>query len=759
MASRRTSALVALALAALNAAAVLALGRVFASGSFLLPLLGAIALAHAIGYAARDRGFSATATVAASIAVLAAYVVWTRLPETTAYGLPTASTVSTLGHQLSSGYHELRTAVVPAPVTDGAVLLALLAAFAMATVADLVAFRRHATAGAAAPALAMFIWAATLGGDELRLRTTVGFAAAALVFLLVQQQAVLERGRARFVGRRIGTGSGVLSLGVIVGAAAVLGGLVLGPALPGAGDRPLLDVRGPGPRGRGDGNDRSYRTEPPLARIGDNFTRRGSAELFTVRASKPEYWRIAALDTYTNDNGGEWTLTAEGSDEVTEGLHEPVRGRSLQQDYRIGVLDGRWMPAAYEPRRVEGGAPLVVRASTTLVTGRANVQGLSYSVTSRLTPSSDQPPTPEQREATARPVPKDFGRFTRLPADFPTDVRDQARRITAGATTPFDQAAALEQFFLDPSSGFQYSLDVDLSASAQSETAIQEFLQRRVGFCVQFAGSYAAMARSIGLPARVAVGYTPGKLDPNRDAYAVTTDDAHAWPEVWLAGLGWTRFEPTPPSDLPGASDLPGRAPAAPTAPTTAQSPTSAPTASTAPTPRPSPPSRARTRVAIDAPGRAAPRHDRGFAPDWRVLAALPLVAMLLAIGAAVAIVIAKRRRRRRRRARDEPAAVIAGAWEELLDRLDEAGFDRSAARTPLELATDAPARLPADATTPLRELAATYSETCYGPRAATGDAAEQAWRDADAIRMALAAAASVRERWRRRFDPAPLRR
>ncbi|TMQ13596.1 MAG: transglutaminase domain-containing protein, partial [Candidatus Rokuibacteriota bacterium] len=79
-----------------------------------------------------------------------------------------------------------------------------------------------------------------------------------------------------------------------------------------------------------------------------------------------------------------------------------------------------------------------------------------------------------------------------------------------------------------------------------------ELLPRSV--CVQFASSFTAMARAVGLPARVAVGYTPGRYDSISGVYRVTSEDAHAWGEVWLAGVGWTRFEPTPNSDLPGGT-------------------------------------------------------------------------------------------------------------------------------------------------------------------------------------------------------------
>jgi hypothetical protein len=81
----------------------------------------------------------------------------------------------------------------------------------------------------------------------------------------------------------------------------------------------------------------------------------------------------------------------------------------------------------------------------------------------------------------------------------------------------------------------------------------------------------AAMARVLGLPARVGVGFVPGSAlgDGSRQ---ITTSDAHAWPEVWFAGHGWVRFEPTPRSDAVITPDYSvpqaeGRQPTTPDAP------------------------------------------------------------------------------------------------------------------------------------------------------------------------------------------------
>ena len=104
---------------------------------------------------------------------------------------------------------------------------------------------------------------------------------------------------------------------------------------------------------------------------------------------------------------------------------------------------------------------------------------------------------------------------------------------------------------------FQYSLDVK---QGHGNRAIEDFLERRTGYCEQFAGTFAAMARHLGMPARVAVGYTPGTLG-EEGQYSVAGRNAHAWPEVWFDGLGWVPFEPTPGRGAPGTEQYTGVSP------------------------------------------------------------------------------------------------------------------------------------------------------------------------------------------------------
>jgi transglutaminase-like putative cysteine protease len=164
----------------------------------------------------------------------------------------------------------------------------------------------------------------------------------------------------------------------------------------------------------------------------------------------------------------------------------------------------------------------------------SEADGLSYTVESvvprydvaRLR-AADEPPTGDIAE-----------RYLALPAAFPAELVDQARGITAGATTRYDRAIALQDWFRS------FTYDRSFPAGS-SHNDMQEFLAQRRGYCEQFAGTFAAFARVVGLPSRVAVGFTPGERgDDGR--YYVQGRHAHAWPEIYFAGVGWVPFEPTP---------------------------------------------------------------------------------------------------------------------------------------------------------------------------------------------------------------------
>jgi len=117
----------------------------------------------------------------------------------------------------------------------------------------------------------------------------------------------------------------------------------------------------------------------------------------------------------------------------------------------------------------------------------------------------------------------------------------QAQRLAATARTPYEATVAVERW-LRSDGGFTYA---ERPPQPLGLPPLADFVERsKQGYCQQFAGTMALMLRLLGVPARVAVGFTSGSWDEG--VWTVTDHEAHAWVEVWFAGVGWLPFDPTP---------------------------------------------------------------------------------------------------------------------------------------------------------------------------------------------------------------------
>ena len=766
----RARLLAPLTLAALGAGAALSLARVFDGSGFVLPVLGAALIPFAIGAFGRHRGWATAVTVAVSLLGLAVYVVYTLEPSTTTTGAPLGDTWRAISRQLDHGWHTLRTTPAPAPVTDGAVLLAVIATWLMALISDWLAFVRRAVLGALAPALVLFVWSSTLGTKDDWELSVAAFAVLSGCFLSAQNLALLDRRRSWLVTRGATRAPSLLPT-AIVAVVAVLGALVLAPAIPGAGADPILDFdTANGTQAGG----KSYRASiAPLVDVGDKLRNIDIPDLFTVQSPRPDYWRVTALDEYSAEGGGQWTLNAAGEGKVKVGLPSTVPTNAVRQVYTINRLGERWLPAAYRPVSITLSDTLVVVSSWTLVTSEASVEGLTYTVGSVIGATADQV-TDAQQAATAVAVPRALEQYTALPPGFPSDITTLAAQIVskAGAVTPFAKAKALRDYFRDGS--FTYDTSIDLGDDAN---AIETFLRQRRGFCVQFASAYAVMARAVGLPTRLAVGYTPGTK--NGDVYTVSSHDAHAWPEVWLAGLGWTHlFDPTPATGNAlgaGGSGLPAEIPVTPIANTGSQ-----PQATIPPQPTTPPGSGAPSGTGHEQRHR---RHDSGGRGRWHDgtvdCSADPALGVDDCRVRQLRVDARRARHRRhpahRRRVRRDGRRAEASTARAPSRRRSHAGgagrmgrsarppprsppARRSCAHTARARAHHRDAHDAGDRASDASAAPRTYTTTRYGDRPPERDDARQAWESVDELERALDEPLSFRERWRRRLDPSTLR-
>jgi transglutaminase-like putative cysteine protease len=323
-------------------------------------------------------------------------------------------------------------------------------------------------------------------------------------------------------------------------------------------------------------------------------------------------------------------------------------------------------------------------------------------------------------------------------------VRDLARSVAGDAQTPYAAVNRIEShlrrgYVYDERPPYPTSLPDDWSAGLpEGQPPLVDFLfGSRRGFCQHFAGSMAVMLRSIGIPARVAVGYTGGRFDRDRDAWVVLDRDAHSWVEVWFPGHGWLAFDPTP-----------GRA--APN-PASVSSPDYAPsafdidlggledTAVAPPEPDPATP-RPESEPEADGgeaePAGAAAGGGGGPPWQWALLA--------LALPAAVAPVARGMRRARGRRRGDERARVTAAA-REFEASLRSLGWAPSPAGSASERAAAVRSRTGVDPTALYRRA----SQARYAPGPLPPGAAAGAWRELARLRRAVRRRAPVGRRVR----------
>jgi transglutaminase-like putative cysteine protease len=735
MAAPRASVAVAVTRAGLTVAAACTLTRVFAGRSWLFAMvLAAVAPPALLAWGERRRW-----STALRFTVLTLGGIWLSAlvsdPSTTVLGVPSRATIASLGRALGDSPDTLRSAIVPVAPIGAALVLSFVSVFVAAALTYWIATSLEAPIGAFAPSIALFIVVAAVGEGSWVVPTAF-YALAGLAYLLSLAQNDLLARRTWFHASsphapRVAAG------GALAGSIAVIAALIAGPAVPGAGGAPLLAYKNFG-AGGGQGNLLS--APPPILSVRDKLTLGPVQELFTVRAPRPAYWRVIALDWFTNDNA--WGIN-KATEENVEKLGTPEdlpRSQAVHQQFHITSLDPHWLPAAYRPVAINLTAARFVPDSLTLLVDSSDqLNDLVYDVDSQI-------PTPARAQLVNAPFSdrRAFARDLELPSDFPDAVRNLARSITAGARTPYERAGALLRFFRD--GNFQYSTDTNLG---DSPDAITEFLlHQRKGFCEQFAASYAALARVVGLPSRVAVGYQPGTLGAD-GLWHVTNRNAHAWPEIWIEGSGWIPLEPTPAFAEPTLGLGTGGPSNTPVGSATSSTTTTTPGSTSTPVlPTIAPPPTGPFQVV--PPAAPQSHHLSGVMTGFLVLVgALLLGALAFAAYAGSTLW----RRSHRRRHDKDPRRRVLGAWNEALDHLLTAGVPPKPAATALEFASRYAPAYGAGAGGPaLTELARLQSAAMYAERPPTPADASHAWEQTDTIRDTVRRTIARPTRWRRRL-------
>jgi hypothetical protein len=421
---------------------------------------------------------------------------------------------------------------------------------------------------------------------------------------------------------------------------------------------------GHGP-GNGSASDNAVILRNPIVDLRRDLISQDHIPLVTARTTgDPTYLRLTVLDRF---NGVEWLPSARRlpkSNQVhgdlprAPGLAPDATGTDTDWSLELDdAFDTTWLPTPYPTRRIavtRGDWRYDLRTLDIASVDKPDTGGLRYDLTG-FTPDLS---TSKMQQALKAP-PDIQAPMTSVPGNRPTVITRTAQQVTAGATTDYDRMVMLQNWFRN-TGGFSYSL---APAAGSGIAQLARFITTdKVGYCEQFAAAMAVMARSLGIPARVVVGFLAPHQLPD-GSYSYTSDDLHAWPEIYFSGTGWVRFEPTPASRT-------GQPPPW-TVGVAAPAPSAGPSATTAPSAKPTEKTQGAVRKSSKDTGSA---HAVTLAA-WTV--AVVLVALLLALPG---LVRARQRRRRlddhRRGPRSHDASVLAdGAWAELLATARDLGI------------------------------------------------------------------------------------
>ncbi|MFF0781546.1 DUF3488 and DUF4129 domain-containing transglutaminase family protein [Streptomyces sp. NPDC003720] len=682
-----------------------------------------------VGAAARRVPLARPLTVAAQALVTLMLLTLVFARRQAAGGLiPGPEAFRYFGDLLQQGSDDVSRYAIPAPLTDGIELMLIGGVLVIGLLVDTLAVTFRSAAPAGLPLLALYSVAAGLSDSGTDWLSFLFAAAGYLMLLLAESRDRLAQwgrvfgGASREPGGPEGGAVAPVRAGRRLGAVA-LGVAVLVPAIPLFSIQGgLLDATGTGV-GAGRGGGGTISAVNPLVSLRDSLNVENDRQVLSLRTTAGDlsdmYLRIVSLDDF---DGTTWKPSQRHIVAVPDALPSPA---GLGADVKRGTVRTRitaadwyaqdWLPMPYPPSRVSiSGNWRYEPVGMTLVGDHGqNTRGEVYEVR-----SLDVRPTAAEL-ADAPQAPAALRReYTKVPSRLPKVVARTAEEITAGSSSHYDEAVKLQDWFA-VNGGFQYDTEVEVG---QGPDAIANFLRKKQGFCVHFSFAMAAMARTLGIPARVAVGFAPGT--PQGDgSVSVSLKDAHAWPELYFEGVGWTRFEPTPTrgtvpsytqSDTPGTSQpdevLPSRG--ASQAPSAAASPSESCSA------------QLRKLEACDSPAAAVARPgDGGGGWDllWLGLTGLGVLAVL-ALPFLPLLWRARLRAVRlggHPRTADGAAAHALLAWQELTDSAWDLGILPDESLTPRNAAARIVrlGRLDAAAGAAVNRVADALEQVLYAPR------------------------------------------
>jgi transglutaminase-like putative cysteine protease len=657
-------------------AALLPLMRVVRPTGWLLGTLVLVAAVLATGYVARRLRLPAVAVSLIEVVVWVAFVTVVFLRDSAfLFVIPTVETFRDIPDILGAAGEEIALGV--APLTPSAPLSMLIvgATGLLAVVIDHVVLTARMPLLAGVGLIAVSLIPAIAVPAEIDVVAFVLLAAAILFLIRTDTRMREEPGSAEAT-----RATGVSATAVGIGAIAVVVALVATPLLPQPVIRPGTGNLGPGP-----GIDATLQ-------LGDDLRRPREVEVLQMRsdAPTPPYLRATTLTEFTGavwepDSGRSYPLdSAEALTALP--LDAEIDVAEYSTTVEIRNLNSTWLPVSYPATSIEGldGVWGAFPYNRTVEARQGGTQGQEYEVISQV-------PRPTLEQIRARSAGGEGVRAETLglPADLPPIVGELAAEVTAGAASDYDALLALQSWFRG--GDFRYSLEapVEEGFDGSGAEAVARFLEVREGYCVHYASAFALMARTLGMPSRIVVGYLPGTSTGDavefQTVYSVMSGQLHAWPEIYFEGVGWIPFEPTnglgQPTRFSPEASAPGE---------TADGADDAPAPSTP----------AEVPDAVDPDTGEPLTPDAGTAAPDDAVDARPAVTAVLAVLVVLAIPLLVRELRRRQQLSAARAGDAAAAWAVVQDTAIDLGIPSPVSESPRALGARliAEAGAPADA-------------------------------------------------------------
>jgi transglutaminase-like putative cysteine protease len=440
----------------------------------------------------------------------------------------------------AAGVEHMRTQASPMEPNDGVQLIFVTVIGMIMILTDLLVSGVGRPAWAIAPPATLFLVPALGLGTDTGVISFCCIAVGYLAILIAEglnTTARWTRGLSRDSAEVFGTAMPVVWRAAgYLGVLAIIATVVLGFALP------TLSLPGLG-FGNGPGGSGPLQLTDPTLDLRRNLNQPEDRDVirYQTTAQGGVYLRLASLPQLNADGWSNVQIRLNNGQSLPAipGLSSDSGDRRTTT---ITVLDfsSQYLPLPYAPRTFDAQGDWRFDSNSLIVVNAKNraqdLRRLSYTVE-----SVDIKPDNKDLNSAVAGTPADAAVTSVIPSDLPDPLIQLANRITADAETPAAKAAAIQAYLR--SNKFTYSTE-PLPGSGYE--ALENFLIRdHRGYCEQFASAMAMMARVIGIPSRVSVGFLPG--EPDEEGWKVSIRDMHAWPELYFANYGWVRFEPTPP--------------------------------------------------------------------------------------------------------------------------------------------------------------------------------------------------------------------